>query len=51
MTFDDLQTTFRNLRQPWPQAWPGLALVMERCLGIPAIRADQLASLEAAASA
>lgn len=33
MTFDDLQTTFRNLRQPWPQAWPGLALVLERCLG------------------
>lgn len=33
MTLHDLQTTFRNLRQPWPHAWPGLPLVLERCLG------------------
>lgn len=32
MTLDDLQTTFRNLRAAWPDAWPGLPLVLERCL-------------------
>ena len=32
MNLDELQTTLRNLRQPWPHAWPGLPRVMERCL-------------------
>lgn len=27
-----LDATLRSLREPWPQAWPGLPLVLERCL-------------------
>lgn len=32
MTLQDLQTTFGNLRQAWPQGWPGLGRVLDSCL-------------------
>jgi hypothetical protein len=29
-SLNELATTLRNLRRPWPQGWPGLPLVFER---------------------
>ncbi len=32
MTLDDLKITFGNLRQTWPEGWPGLPRVLHSCL-------------------
>jgi len=45
-TLSQLTTALRNLRRPWPQAWPGLPLVFERArhrLDLAGPRADSRA--------